>query len=309
MVHLKLAKYGKDKVRVFRIVRGSDGTHQVAEWIVCALIEGDISEAWTESNNKKIVTTDAIKNMTYYFSKKSKNCLQPEKFALEFAMHLLTFYPQVNKSHVEVQQLKWSRIPVKGQPHKYSFVRDGDEKRLASVTLDGTNGKDKITGSVTSGLQDLLVLKSTGSSFEDYVFDKFTTLKPVNDRIFSTSVDCSYTIPISPSALTPSALPNLSIDFDSIFASVTRITLETFAEHDSASVQATMYQMCEQILAENDKVSSVTYKLPNKHYFAVDMSYIGEENVRPDKAEVFMPVAHPSGLIIATVDRDDKAKL
>lgn len=31
---------GKDKVRVFRVVRNADGTHDVAEWIVCALVEG-----------------------------------------------------------------------------------------------------------------------------------------------------------------------------------------------------------------------------------------------------------------------------
>lgn len=31
---------GKDKVRVFRMVRNADGTHDVAEWIVCALVEG-----------------------------------------------------------------------------------------------------------------------------------------------------------------------------------------------------------------------------------------------------------------------------
>ncbi|KAK4052312.1 hypothetical protein OIO90_004393 [Microbotryomycetes sp. JL221] len=318
MTVLKLAKYGKDKVRVFRIVRGTDGTHQVAEWIVCALIEGqltmamvhsDIAEAWTHSDNKKIVTTDAIKNMTYYFSKKSQHCLQPEKFALEFAMHLLTFYPQVHKSHVEVQQLKWTRIQVKGQPHKHSFVRDGDEKRLTSVTLDATKGKQNITGSVTSGIKDLLVLKSTGSSFEDYVVDKFTTLKPVNDRIFSTAVDCSYTIPLSPSATTPSSLPNLSIDFNHIYNSVLTTTLETFAQHDSASVQATLYEMCQKILKDNKQVEQVTYKLPNKHYFAVNMSYIGEENINPKHAEVFMPVDAPSGLIIATVARDEQSKL
>lgn len=237
---------------------------------------------------------------------------------------------------MEIEQLKWSRIPVAGQPHKHSFVRDGDEKRMTWVSLDGTKGKDKITGAVKSGIKDLLVLKSTGSSFENYVFDKFTTLKresprllqsfalihnntamltiffpfaAVNDRIFSTAVECTYTIPVSRSSLTPQSLPNLSLDFDRIFNSVTKTTLETFATHDSASVQATLYQMCEKILVDNKEVGEVTYKLPNKHYFAVDMSYIGEENVEPSKAEVFMPVSHPSGLIIATVTRDDSAKL
>jgi len=56
-------------------------------------------------------------------------------------------------------------------------------------------------------------------------------------------------------------------------------------------------------------VSDVSYKLPNKHYFAVNMDYIGIKNLKPRDAEVFQPVADPSGLIIATVSREAKARL
>ena len=37
------------------------------------------------------------------------------------------------------------------------------------------------------------MLKSTGSAFENFVRDEYTTLAEVNDRIFSTSVDLAYT--------------------------------------------------------------------------------------------------------------------
>jgi urate oxidase len=37
------------------------------------------------------------------------------------------------------------------------------------------------------------VLKSTGSAFENFVRDEYTTLAEVNDRIFSTSIDLRYT--------------------------------------------------------------------------------------------------------------------
>ena len=39
-VGLATSRYGKDKVRVFRIVRG-DGWHDVVEYEVRALVEGD----------------------------------------------------------------------------------------------------------------------------------------------------------------------------------------------------------------------------------------------------------------------------
>ena len=46
-------------------------------------------------------------------------------------------------------------------------------------------------------------------------------------------------------------------------------TLKVFAEDDSASVQATMYKMCDLILAAVPQVEAVDYALPNKHYFEV----------------------------------------
>lgn len=88
-----------------------------------------------------------------------------------------TSQAHIHKAFVDIISLKWSRIPVAGVPHKFSFVRDGEEKRLTSVVIDGTSGKDKLSATVRSGVQDLLVLKSSGSSFENYVFDKYTTLK------------------------------------------------------------------------------------------------------------------------------------
>lgn len=42
-----------------------------------------------------------------------------------------------------------------------------------------------------------------------------------------------------------------------------------------------MYKMGQQIVAENEHVQSVTYKLPNKHYVPVDMKYIGVDNTTP----------------------------
>lgn len=37
------------------------------------------------------------------------------------------------------------------------------------------------------------MLKSTGSAFDNFVRDEYTTLAEVDDRIFSTSVDLTYT--------------------------------------------------------------------------------------------------------------------
>ena len=77
-------------------------------------------------------------------------------------------------------------------------------------------------------------------------------------------MECTYTIPLPSSALTVSALPKLGIEFDKIYQSVVDTTLEIFAEHNSASVQATLYIMAEKVLKDNKHVSKVHYELPNK---------------------------------------------
>ncbi|GAA5888472.1 hypothetical protein JCM6882_008632 [Rhodosporidiobolus microsporus] len=309
MPHLTLAKYGKDKVRVSRVVRNADGTHDFVEYIVRCLVEGEVERAWTHSDNKSIVATDSIKNTVNIFAKQSPHVLVPELFALDLGLHFVSTYSHLSRCSVDIIQLKWSRIAVSGKPHRFSFVRDGEDKRTVSVVVDATKGKNQVTATCTAGLKDKLVLKTSESSFEDYVFDKYTTLKPVDDRIFSTAIDCVYTIPIPSSALTAAALPKLGIDFHKIFKSVEDTTLEIFATHNSASVQATLYLMCEKVLKDNKQVSGIKYELPNKHYIAPDLSFFGLKNTEPKDAEVFVPVDAPSGYIIGQVEREPKAKL
>jgi len=302
-VKLTAARYGKDKVRVLRVVKNGK-YHEVAEYTVRALLEGDVETSYTQSDNSVVVATDSIKNTVYIKAKESKNVLQPESFALELGTHFVKTYAHIYKAFIDITQLKWSRIPIDGEPHPHSFQRDGDDKRIVSVEVDASQGKDKISAKVKSGIQDLLVLKSTGSAFENFVRDEYTTLPEVSDRIFSTSVDCSYDLVLPSTSLTVEGVSDLGVPFDAIYKSVVDTTLKIFAEDASASVQATLYKMCEKIIHDNKAVSDVTYRLPNQHYFAVDMSYYkGYKNTAVGDAEVYMPVSAPSGLITATVTR------
>ena len=165
---------------------------------------------------------------------------------------------------------------------------------------------------MTSGVSDLLVLKSTGSAFENFVRDEYTTLVEVNDRIFSTSVDLTYTY--APFAVPQNAVVDAFALSDTLSAEGTAwdgnavvgkartATLEVFAQDESASVQvcsstpqlvdtlthhsfsyaqATLYKMGQRILAENGGVRSVRISLPNKHYIPVDMKYAGLDNTTP----------------------------
>ena len=94
------------------------------------------------------------------------------------------------------------------------------------------------------------MLKSTGSAFENFVRDEYTTLVKVDDRIFSTSVDLLYTFaPFEIAA--PKDEKKLDFDKEQIEGagglgawegtkvgeSARDLTLQTFATDESASVQ------------------------------------------------------------------------
>ncbi|KAL0575252.1 hypothetical protein V5O48_006717 [Marasmius crinis-equi] len=312
--YLSHARYGKDKVRVLRVVRDKEaGVHHVVEYNVTVLVEGEIDIAYTHGDNSVIVATDSLKNITYYVAKVSPHVLVPERFALHLGTHLVSKYAHIHKAFVTVEQLRWSRIPVDGKGHPHSFLRDGDEKRVVNAEIDGTKGKEKIVAKLKAGINDLLILKSTGSSFTNFIRDEYTTLMEVDDRIFSTSVDLAYTfapISISPPKgedkldfALPADLQQGSVWDVKLAERARQITLEVFATDDSASVQATLYKMATQIVTENAGIDEVSYSLPNVHYVPVDMRYIKKENLVPAQAEVFIPLSAPSGLISATVSR------
>lgn len=150
--------------------------------------------------------------------------LDPARFALHVAVHLLARYAHLSTAFVTVEQLRWARIGagVSGDAtagHKHAFWRDGAEKRFVEVEVarKGDGDRDDAVARVSGGLRDLLgarckrslfynidgegaycnvigaVLKSTGSGFENFIRDEYTTLVEVDDRIFSTSVDLRYT--------------------------------------------------------------------------------------------------------------------
>lgn len=315
---LSHSRYGKDKVRVLRVVR-EGSLHHVVEYNVTVLVEGDIDISYTKADNSCIVATDSLKNITYYLAKVSPHILIPERFALHLGTHIVSKYPHLHKAFITVEQLRWSRIPVQtgtdSKEHPHSFYRDGDDRRIVNVEVDATAGKNKLIGRASAGIKDLLILKSTGSSFAGFIRDEYTTLVEVDDRIFSTSVDLNYTFAAIP---LPTPKNEDKSDFiipvldnqgqgtvwdQSLPAKARKVTLEVFAQDDSASVQATLYKMATQIVQDYPGVASVSYSLPNKHYVPVDMKYIGVDNLTPAQAEVFLPLAAPSGLISATVTR------
>ncbi|KAL4875777.1 uricase [Aspergillus karnatakaensis] len=295
------ARYGKDNVRLYKVEKNPDtGVQTVVEMTVCVLLEGDIDTSYTKADNSVIVATDSIKN-TIFITAKQNPVTPPELFGSILGNHFITKYPHIHVAHTSIITHRWSRLAVDGKPHPHSFIRDSEETR--NVQVDVTEGKGI---DIKSTINKLTVLKSTGSQFWGFVRDEYTTLPEVWDRILSTDVEATWTWKTFAGLEdVKSVVPK----FDDAWEAARNITLKTFAEDNSASVQATMYKMAEKILAHQPLLETVDYSLPNKHYFELDLSWHkGLKNTGKD-AEVFVPQTNPNGLIKCTVARTPKAKL
>lgn len=208
MVHLASQSYGKDLVRILRLHRDpSTGKHSIVEYNARCLLSGaQLLTSYTEGDNSLVVATDSIKNTLNILAKRlpPADVLCPERFCLRVAEHFIGKYSHVEKVYVDVEVLKWSRISLEGGkgPHKHSFARDGDDKRVVHLVA-GRQGKDAVIQELQGGLKDLLVLKTTGSEFNGFWRDEYTTLKEVTDRIFSTAIDCKCECSASEKSMNP----------------------------------------------------------------------------------------------------------
>jgi len=303
MSELSYARYGKDNIRLYKVHRDEKtGIQSVVEMTVCILLEGDIETSYTKADNSVVVATDTQKQTCYILAKQNP-VTPPELFAAIVSNHFVTTYPHIHAAHVKVVQHRWARLAVDGKPHPHSFFRDGEETReVEAVARDDGGGI-----ALKSAINKLLVLKSTGSAFYGFHRDEFTQLPEMWDRILSTEILCGYTWKTFP---TVEDVKRFAPKFDAAWEGVREITTSTFAKDSSASVQNTMYKMCDQILASVPAIEKVDYSLPNKHYFEIDLSWHkGLKNTGKD-AEVYAPQSNPNGLIQCTVSRKGaKAKL
>ena len=280
-------RYGKAENRVVRVTRTGD-THELLDINVTSQLTGDQESTHYTGANDKVLPTDTQKNTIYAFAQKYP-AMPIEKFGLTLCEHFLKTQPHFTRAEVRIEQFFWERIKVKGTPHPRAFRRDGSMKRVARIVLDQSGAH------ISSGLEDLVVLKTSDSEFTGYIRDHYTTLPETSDRIMATQVSAKW------QHMETDATKLHEFDFDASFTQTCDALLEVFGEHYSLSLQQTLFEMGKRVITEQPSIAAVRLSLPNKHHFLVDLSPFGQEN----KGEVFHADDRPYGLIEAVVTRDD----
>ena len=272
-------QYGKAKVRVLKVFRAGK-IHSLKELDVSVGLQGDFDASYTEADNRLVVATDSMKNIVNIFAQKKLGA-ENEAFGCALGQHFLKTYPHVSRVEISLNEHSWGRMAVGGKPHAHAFVEKSAAKPTAKIVC--TRHVDL----VEAGIEDLLVLKTTGSGFENFLRDEFTTLPETGDRIFATKLKAVWTYTKPPK---------------SYFATNEKILnamLSVFAKNFSPSVQVTLFEMGAAALKVAPEISKIHLVMPNKHCLLINLKPFGLEN----KNELFVPTDEPHGLIEGTVKR------
>ena len=280
-VELVQNNYGKSRVRLMKVARRGE-RHDLQNITVKIALEGDFDDIHFKGDNSKCLPTDTMKNTVYALAAQTEDIEEIEGFGLRLARYFLDENDQIAKVSIDIAEHPYTRMEVGGKQHPHSFTKDEGEKRLAYIALT------RQECSIESGLEDLTVIKTTKSGFAGFVKDKYTFLPETDDRIFCTSVKARWKY----------SEPEMATRQQ--WESVRRTILDTFAEHDSLSVQHTLHAMGEAVLNAHPAVEEIQFSLPNIHCIPVDVAKFGEEN----KNAIFLPTDEPHGLIEGRLKRN-----
>ena len=280
MARLGENRYGKARVRVMKVVR-HETHHAMKEWNVRVLLHGDFESCFTDGDNSRILPTDTMKNTVYYLARES-HAATLEGFAAELVEYLLANNPQVSKASAEIEEKSWERVLIDGAPHATTYTLTGPELQTTEAVRE-RGGKLQIT----SGVDGLVILKTTKSAFTGYLKDKLTTLPESTDRIFGTRATVAW------------EYANLPQNFATTREQALATLLKVFADHDSLSVQHTLYDVGKAMLAAVPEMARVTLTMPNLHCNLVDLSRFGQDNPN----QIFVPIDEPHGYIEAVIER------
>ncbi len=264
-------RWGKSEIRVSKVFRGQVAADFI-DLTVQVLLEGDVAAAYTDGDNSSVLPTDTMRNTVYGMAQEHLT-RDIEAFGGLLCEHFLE-REDIHTAEVSLSERTWQRASPNG------FVGGGSERRTARVT----RGEHDVT---RAGVEGLVVLKTSGSSFEGFPKDRFTVLPEASDRLLATSITAEWVY---------SSIP---ANTSTTWALVRTTLVDRFFEDWSASVQHQGYLMGEEVLRSVSEVSEIMFRLPNQHHLPFDLTRFE----MPWHNVVFHPVSEPYGDIYLTVTR------
>lgn len=272
-------RYGKAGIHLATVMRRDD-RDDFFERHVDVRLEGDFDAVHVEGDNAAVLPTDTMRSAAcaLAFDRPDE---QLESFALRYSAYLLEASPSARRAEVWMAERPWDRVATDGTAHAHTFTR-GAFRWTAHVVRE----RDDVR--LSAGLDELYLLKTTGSAFGGFLRDEFTVLAETDERILATKVDARW------------RYATTELDFAAERETCRSALVTAFAHHDdSRSVQHTLWHMGKAVLEASPSAQEVSLSLPNLHHVAVDLTYCGRKN----DGQVFVVTEQPSGRIEGTVRR------
>lgn len=135
-------------------------------------------DAYTSGDNTRVVATDSMKNLVLVVAAEA-GCATVEGLAAAVAARVLAEWADVATVRVSGRELPYAAQPLAGGGVSgQSWRRLGGAHQVASVTVDRAAGTIELLG----GIDELELVRLSGSSFAGFVRDRFTTLAETEDR-------------------------------------------------------------------------------------------------------------------------------
>ena len=224
--------YGKLRVPLQRVL-ARDARHELLAAEVSIEVLGEnFLAAYTEGDNREVVATDTMKNFIL------RESLAYEGDTLDGLLeHLgrgfLGTYPVMQAVRMSGREAPFERLSGR------LFARRGPDHATAVVELDGDGVRDR-----RNGLEDLWLLKVTGSAFTRFARDENTTLPERIDRPLYIRMDVSWRGGVAPGAMRA----DLAATFDDFV---------------SESIQHLVHEMGTRALARWPELTEISFSAEN----------------------------------------------
>jgi urate oxidase len=260
--------YGKEAVSVYR----TDGVRTLFAAEVGMTARGEAFEAsYTEGDNTEVVATDSMKNFIHIAALDYEGT-SLEGFLELLARRFLDTYPQTERIELTAREVPFTRRS------EQSFQGVGGDVGVAELAL----GRDG-TLEHRSGREGIRLMKLTGSSFESFVRDEYTTLADSRDRPLFIHLDVHWR--------------NRDFAARADGEAVRDSVAATFAEFDSASIQELVHRMGLTLLDGFPELDEVSFVGQNRLWDTAQVSG------RDERVRVYTDPRPPYGQIELTLSR------
>ncbi len=277
---IRASSQGESRVRVLRVIRHGD-RHDARDLSVACRFEGSFAAAFREGRPDGVLPGETLKNIVYGVAR-DRGGDDIELFGLALCQRLLSEHAQLARVRVEVDERRWTRLEAGGRAQGQVFTAGSAERRTAAVTSNGTQT------AVVSGIEDLVLMRTSGLVEGDRRdADQTGTTDGVQRLLVATlSARWTYT--------------SADVTFASYRQGVRATLVDTFAWHASRSVQHTLYNIADVVLASYQEIADITLALRERPYRPADLFTTGLDN--PD--ELFVALDEPLGVVEVTVERE-----